>query len=142
MPRGIRHRISKKKNVSNVVVRKNVNEFYNNKNNPTGTYPYCKQCVNNESRKKRLEKKRQEYMKSIGYEEPDRSIPIDIDLEEIKTCTACKVDKPLKEYRYNYYKQNKKGYFRNDCKSCEDKRKKENYHKREIEKLREMRGRN
>lgn len=120
---------------------KKIDEFYKQTINPTGRTSRCIECTSEYRRQKNREKKLKEYMESIGYEEPDKSIPADIDLEEIKTCVTCKEDKPLKDYHYNYYKETKKSYFVNSCKSCANERRKENYHKRELEKLREMRAR-
>lgn len=76
-------------------------------------------------------------MESIGYEETDKTIPPEIDLNSTKICTICEVDKPLREFRPVYV--NKKfNRFHAHCKLCASEKAKEYRHKSEMKKYREM----
>ena len=74
-------KLNEKKCLKCGIVKK-IDEFYKDSANPTGRVTSCKECQTEAQRKRNREKKLKKYMESIGYEEPDRNIPSDIDLEQ------------------------------------------------------------
>lgn len=128
------------KKCSKCGITKKNSEFYADKTNPSGKSSECKDCYRKRKYKRRREQKLKEYMEFIGYEELDKTIPQDIDLNQTKPCTICHVDKPLKEFRPVYV--NKKfNRFHAHCKECASKKGKEYRYKRELEKFKAMKER-
>ena len=72
-------------------------------------------------------------MDYIGYEETDKTIPPEIDLNSTKTCTTCKMDKPLKEFYVNYKIKN--SVVSNHIARSVKRKKLKNNHKRETRKV-------
>jgi hypothetical protein len=112
-------------------VIKTINEFYNNEKSLAGRLSECKRCFNERKRKSRREQKLKEYMESIGYEETDKTIPAEIDLNSTKACTICEQDKPLREFRA-VYKDKKFNRFHAHCKPCASEKAKEYRRQREL----------
>ncbi|WP_379146270.1 hypothetical protein [Paenibacillus sp. sgz500992] len=116
---------------------KKVIEFTKSLNSKDGFSNTCRLCTSTQYRNRKREKQLKERMDAIGYVEIERVIPQDIDLNQIKTCTKCNMEKTLREFNFNYTVKR----FRSECKQCGTKTRKNYTVNNEVKRLQRLKQR-
>lgn len=107
-------RVITEKRCNNCRETKNVTEFTKSLSSKDGFSNTCRMCMSIQYRIRKREKQIKERIEAIGYVEIEKVIPKDIDLNQIKICTKCKMEKTLHEFNYSYTVKK----FRSQCKQC------------------------
>ncbi|ANY68670.1 hypothetical protein BBD42_21015 [Paenibacillus sp. BIHB 4019] len=112
-------------------------EFTKSFSSKDGFSNTCRTCMSIQYRNRKREKQIKERIEAIGYVEIEKVIPKDIDLNQIKNCTKCNMEKTLREFNYSYTVKK----FRPECKQCGKETRRNYAVNNEIERLQRLKQR-
>ncbi|GAA4829067.1 hypothetical protein GCM10023310_02530 [Paenibacillus vulneris] len=89
-------------------------EFTKSVSSKDGFSNTCRACLSIQYRNRKREKQIKERIEAINYVEIEKAIPKEIDLNQTKICSRCRLEKTLREFNYSYTVKR----FRSECKQC------------------------